>query len=339
MTNDDFILAVIGCRYAHELLTTGKLPGQRLGPQDTPFGKSQPVYRCRSTTGEFLLLLRHGDTAPPIASSFANHRANIYALKALGTTHVLSWSAARAVSHNYRVGQFVVVHDLIDETRHRVGTFFKHGALVDLRQWPVFCPTLRTVVIDTLDRCDMRSAQHGVYFCSEGPRRETPAEVQKYAMWGADLLGHSLAPEAFLARELQMCYAAVCLVAEFAETGSEHRPFEAGSLFDGLAVGDDQHRAESARRQIPRIVEGVMSALVTTDATCNCRTRLSELFHDKSFEGDFRSWFNSLCPVGRHGYDRPTRSDPIAPTPPTVRPGSCSYPSGGMASSSKPRIR
>jgi 5'-methylthioadenosine phosphorylase len=312
MTAGKIVFACIGGKYAYELASSGKLPAERIGLKMTPFGKSQPIYRCRCGGGEFYLLFRHSDNPTPIASSFVNHRANIYALKELGTTHILSWSAARAVSHNYRVGQFAVVDDLIDETRQRIGTFFEHGAIGDLRQWPVFCMSLRSTVSRALDELDIKFVQRGTYLCSEGPRRETRAEVQKYAMWGADLLGHGLAPETFLAKELQMCYANLCFVAEFAETGSGHRPFEAGCLFDGLAVEDDHRRAKDALDQIPRILERVFTCLSECECNCCCQKNLSEMIADGQLDEDFRSWFKTFRPTTSPAMTKSLRGRRIA---------------------------
>lgn len=310
MAASNVTLACIGGRYARELLANNRLTGERVGERATPFGRSQTIYRCERAGGTFYLLLRHSDGPVPIASSFVNHRANIYALKELGVTHIIGSSAARAVSHNYRVGQFVVARDLIDETRHRPGTFFEHGAIVDLRQWPVFCPTLQAVFGRAMDCAGVKYTRGGTYLCSEGPRRETPAEVHKYATWGADLLGHSLAPETFLARELQMCYASLCYVADYAETGSGHRPFQAGWLFDEQADNDGHQRACDTVALLPEIIENVLAGLAEAESRCTCSNGLAEVIDNGTLTSDFRTWFKTLRPARgsfrlRHRSTRP----------------------------------
>jgi len=299
----DMTLACIGGSFTHQLLSTGKLEGERLGPRATPFGESQAIYHCPTERGPFYLLLRHSDGPDPVASSFVNHRANVYALKELGTTHIIAWSAARAISHNYGIGRFAIVGDLIDETRQRAGTFFERGNFGDLRQWPLFCPVLRNAAARALDEMGIKFLEGGTYVCSEGPRRETRAEVRKFAIWGADLLGHSLAPEVFLARELQICYAGLCFVADFAETGSDHRPFEAGYLFDDLGPKDDRKRRKEALDQLPEILTNMLAILPTIDAKCSCNSNLRKVVGDELADKDFRTWFKTL----RH-----------APSPPTV---------------------
>src|SRR5262249_49994939 len=160
-----------------------------------------------------------------LAPSFVNYRANIYALKDLGVRAVVSWSETHAITHNCNIGQYVIVDDLIDETHCRPNTFFENQRLGVVRQWPVFCPSLRSALSATLAQERCKFLDHGVYVCVEGPRRETPAEARKYAAFGGDLIGMTLAPEVFLARELQMCYASLCYVASFVENGSDFRPF------------------------------------------------------------------------------------------------------------------
>ena len=88
-----------------------------LGPQATPFGNSQPIYRCRARSGEFLFLSRHGESGYERTPSFVNYRANVYALKDLGTRSIVSWSETRAISHNFKIGQYVVVDDVVDPDR------------------------------------------------------------------------------------------------------------------------------------------------------------------------------------------------------------------------------
>ena len=291
MTSINFSLACIGGSHSSKLLEDRIIDATRLGSRKTPFGVSQPIYVCRNSAGRFYLLLRHSDGKLPLASSFANHRANIFALKELGVTHIVSINSARAVSHNYRVGQFVLTDDLIDETKHRIGTFFENGLRIELRQWPVFCPTLRSGLATVLQQTGVKFSDHGTYLCSEGPRRETCAEVRKYALWGADLLGHSLAPEAFLAKELQLCYASLCIINDFAETGSIHRPYEAESLFQNITPAKEDQKGRDPQLQMPGILQMLISILPQIKTQCSCQTNLDHLIEAGLLSKDFHDWF------------------------------------------------
>jgi 5'-methylthioadenosine phosphorylase len=87
---------------------------------------------------------------------------------------------------------------------------------------------MRQVVIETLKQGPFPLHEQGVYVATAGPRLETPAEIRKFKLLGGDLVGQTLVPEVFLARELEFCYAALCYVVNFAE-GIKERPYEPGS--------------------------------------------------------------------------------------------------------------
>jgi 5'-methylthioadenosine phosphorylase len=286
-------LACIGGTAAYDLLREGALLAQRLGPQRTPFGESQPVYLCESRFGGFYFLSRHGESSFDLAPSFVNYRANIYALKDLGVRSIVSWSETRAICHNYRIGQYVVVDDLLDETHSRPNTFFENRGLGLVRQWPVFCPSLRRAFATALREANCDFVDHAVYVCIEGPRRETPGEVRKYAALGGELLGTTLAPEVFLAKELQMCYASLCYIASYAETGSDFRPFE-----DGRTLEKDvqQQRASAAVERLPRLLERLVEALPGTPGICHCESSMQHHIVSGQIGWDWRTWFEKQRP-------------------------------------------
>ncbi len=283
------ILACIGGTAAYDLLREGALVARRLGPQTTPFGVSQPIYLCESRFGDFFFLSRHGESGYDLAPSFVNYRANIYALKDLGVRAVVSWSETRAITHNFKIGQYVLVDDLIDETYARANTFFENQGLGVVRQWPVFCPSLRNALVQTLRDEHCEFADGGVYVCVEGPRRETPAEVRKYTAFGAELIGMTLAPEVFLAKELQMCYASVCYVASYAENGSEFRPFENGRV---LEKSVELKRAASAVERLPRLLERLCDVLPRTSVACRCESSMQHHIAGGQIGLDWRTWFD-----------------------------------------------
>lgn len=282
------MLACIGGRSAYHLLRAGALVAEQLGPQSTPFGESQSVYRCESRFGEFLFLSRHGDTGYERTPSFVNYRANIYGLKSLGVRSILSWSETRAISHNFTIGQYVIIDDLVDETVSRPQTFFENRGFGHIRQWPVFCPSLRQALEDTLRQEACEFANRGVYVCVEGPRHETPAEARKHAVYGGELLGQALAPEVFLARELQMCYASLCYVGRYAEDGSNYRPFEDGRALD---VGEERQRASAAVERMPRLLERFCEVLPKTPSICNCESAMVTHIREGQLGPDWRTWF------------------------------------------------
>ncbi|MBL8877523.1 MAG: MTAP family purine nucleoside phosphorylase [Phycisphaerales bacterium] len=281
-------LACIGGTSAYDLLREGALLASRVGPMQTPFGESQPIYLCASRFGEFYFLSRHGENGYEVSPSFVNYRANVFALKSLGIRTVVSWSEARAVSHNYKIGQYVLVDDIIDETRCRSHTFFENHGLSSVRQWPMFCPSIRAALSTTLHEEDCRFADRGVYVCVEGPRQETPAEARKYRQSGGELIGQTLAPEVFLARELQMCYASICYVARYAESGFDFRPFENGRILEPRLEAE---RAAAAVERLPRILERLCDVLSRTECVCTCERAMEQFILSGQLGRDWRMWF------------------------------------------------
>ena len=238
----------------------GGITGQRLGPRSTPFGPSAEIFLVDGGDG-YYLMPRYGLGMNKTAPCRVNYRANMYALKDLGVQCVLAWGSGGAVTHNLAVGDLVVLDDLIDQTYLRPKTFFEVCPLGFLRQFPVFCPTLRQVAAAVLGEMKLVFHATGTAAVSEGPRMETPAEVRQLASIGAEVVTHSFVPEAFLAKELQLCYAAICYVVNYAETGSRYRPFAPGDLFGGLTSKSEGERLAGVVGAMSQIVRNVTASI------------------------------------------------------------------------------
>lgn len=284
-------LACIGGRAAYELVSRGAFAAQRLGPQLTPFGQSQPIYRCESNGGEFLLLCRHGEAGYDVTPNLINYRANIYALKDLDTEAIVSWSETRAISHNFTIGEFVIVDDLIDETVSRPRTFFDNKELGHIRHWPVFCPTIHKALVTVLSEEGYDFTDRGVYICIEGPRQETPAEARKYQSFGGELIGQTLAPEVFLAKELQMSYASLCFVIRYAEAGTPFPAFESGRVLSEAVLAE---RAQAAVERIPGILQRLQEVLNRKTASVEAVTTLELRPPNGKRNENWREWFEQM---------------------------------------------
>ena len=283
-------LAVIGGSLANTLLAKGLMVAERLGPQRTPYGESAPIFRVRREQVEFLFLPRHGEKGYTTAASWVNYRANIYALKDLGVERIVSWSGPGAINTEYAVGQFVIPHDVLDETRTRKGTFFEGKGIGFVRQNPVFCPRLRQSLLGALQQLNLPHSDGGVYVCTEGPRLETAAEVRKYALLGADLVGMTLCPEVFLARELEMCYAPICYVTNYAEGVRPETAFEPGRLFEGLASEKELGAVALSVARFPDILYQAGEILAGVSRDCPC-PRLMDRYRKRGDIGpDWRTW-------------------------------------------------
>ena len=284
-------IACISGEEIHRQWDAGRIEGERLGSRDTPFGPSGEVFLVQADDVPYYLLVRHGKGLAKTSPALVPDRANIYALKDLGVECILGWAPGGAITHNIAVGDLVVLSDLIDGTHLRKRTFFENSPLGYLRQFPVFCPQLRRVVGEVLGGMKLVYHPGGTIVVCEGPRLETPAEIRMYSTVGAQVVSHAFAPEVFLAKELQMCYAAVCHVVNYAESGSKHRPFAAGSLFGPLSDKTDGERLAGIVGAQVQIVRQVALALKAGRAQCECAEPMANNIRQFNLSPNWHDWF------------------------------------------------
>jgi len=233
-----------------------------------------------------------------------NYRANIYAAKSLGVTRIVAWTGPGAISRKVRPGDLVLPDDLLDFTRNRPSTFYEGKGIGFIRQFPVFCETLRDALRSAAKRREegreagKRIHFGGTYACTEGPRLETPAEIRFLARAGADLVGMTLCPEAFLARELEICYAPVAYVTNVAE-GMRKMPYRRGALFEGMLPPGEAAAVEAAKNAIPAIAIAAARAIAGEERDCPCAVSM-ERYRKRGVIGpDFRGWVAGPKGAGR----------------------------------------
>ncbi|MBN2573452.1 MAG: S-methyl-5'-thioadenosine phosphorylase [Deltaproteobacteria bacterium] len=181
---------------------------------DTPFGMpSGPITITEVSGVPVALLARHGD-GHLLNPSSVPFRANIFALKSLGVTHIIASAAAGSLRDKIAPRDLVLPDQAIDKTFCRPTSFFD-GVAVHVEMAAPFCPTLRGLLSDAGAGLPLRLHSSGTYVCMEGPQFSTRAESEMHRAWGADLVGMTLLPEAKLAREAEICYAAVVLVTDY----------------------------------------------------------------------------------------------------------------------------
>jgi 5'-methylthioadenosine phosphorylase len=268
------------------------LQGQALGSRETPYGPSGDVFHVQGDETAFYLLARCSPGMDRSAPHRINARANLYALKDLAVDCILGWGPGAAITHNISEGDLVILSDVIDQTHVRPTTFFEDSPLGALRQFPVFCNELRRRLAATLEEMKLIHHTSGVAAVREGPRLETPAEVRMLSMIGAEIVTHSFVPEPFLARELQMGYAAVCYVTNYAETGSRFQPFASGGLFKDLGFITDADRRSGPAGALGRIAANLAVSLVDLDLE-TYPAASSQSGHVEKFNlpADWREWF------------------------------------------------
>lgn len=285
--------AVMGGSQAYDLLKQGDISGTRLGERKTPYGESQPIYQLGEEFGNAYFMSRHGEKGYAMTAPFVNYRANIYALKDIGVKQIISWSGPGAIDRNLVIGQFVIVDDLVDETKTRKSTFYANKGVGFVRQNPVFCPTLRRLAKVSMESQSLLFADGGTYVCTEGPRLETPAEIRKFAFYGADLVGMTLSPEVFLAKELEMCYASICYVTNYAE-GIVDRPFKPGELFEGLANDEDRKQVQNSVSNFPSILKNIAKERESAKSICVCQSLMKRHKDRGDIGEDWHDWVSHV---------------------------------------------
>jgi 5'-methylthioadenosine phosphorylase len=182
---------------------------------DTPFGQpSAPVICGRLEDKPVAFLARHG-IGHHILPQEVNSRANIWALKSLGAERVVSISAVGSLREDYAPGSIVVPDQLIDFTKDRQRTFFGDGLVAHIGSADPFCGALSGQLLSALGKTAATVHQGGALITIEGPRFSTRAESQVFRSWNAALIGMTACPEAFLAREAELCYAVMAHVTDY----------------------------------------------------------------------------------------------------------------------------
>jgi 5'-methylthioadenosine phosphorylase len=265
----------------------------------TPYGLSNPVHLFGKDGFRFFFLSRHGERGYATTAPYVNYRANVYAAKRLGVERIFAWTGPGAISPRHRPGDLVLPDDLLDFTRSRPSTFYEGKGIGFVRQFPVFCERMRQALRRSarLRGGGGKFYHGGTYACTEGPRLETPAEIRFLATAGADLVGMTLCPEAFLARELEICYAPVAYVTNYAE-GVRRLPYRRGTLFEGMLPPTEASAVEAAKNAIPAIALAAAKALAGVERDCPCAVSM-ERYRKRGVIGpDFREW---VAPPGRRG--------------------------------------
>ena len=224
------MLAIIG---GSGLTTLSNLDVSHREVVRTPYGEASGALVFGQICGKPAVFLpRHGygHTIPPHE---VNYRANLWALHKIGASGVVSVASVGSIRADLKPGDIVIPHQLIDYTWGRKSTYHE-GCGVAVRHVDFtdpYDPALRQQLIEAAARAGMTVSDAAVYAVTQGPRLETAAEIDRFERDGADLVGMTAMPEAVLARELGLPYAAINLVANYAAGRADSRH---GISFDAI---------------------------------------------------------------------------------------------------------
>jgi 5'-methylthioadenosine phosphorylase len=181
----------------------------------TPFGKTSAPIVIGTLEGERVAFLARHGIGHHITPSEVPYRANIYALKSLGVQRILSISACGALQEQFAPGQVVIPDQIYDNTHGRARSFFGEGLVAHVSVANPFCSDLSDQLESAVRLAGGITHRGGSFITIEGPRFSTKAESNTYRSWGMSIVGMTACPEAFLAREAEICYATMAHVTDY----------------------------------------------------------------------------------------------------------------------------
>ncbi|KJR42708.1 S-methyl-5'-thioadenosine phosphorylase [Candidatus Magnetoovum chiemensis] len=190
---------------------------------ETPYGKpSSPLTIGKVNGIDVAILARHGKDHS-IYPTGVNYRANIYALKEEGCTHILATTAVGSLREEIKPTDFVFIDQFIDFTKHRPLTYHTEKVIHTAMSEP-FCNKLRALLIESANELNLRHHVKGTVVAIEGPRFSTKAESHMFRLLGADVINMSAVPEVILARELGICYQSIAMSTDYDCWRDEEEP-------------------------------------------------------------------------------------------------------------------
>ena len=294
-------VAVIARVAAHKAFEAAGLEEISMLVPSTPFGSSNPIHLYEADFGTFAVLSRHGEQGYSISAPFVNDRANLWALKNIGVEKVVSWSAPGSIDTNIAPGDLIIPDDVLDMRGGEPITFFKGSGEGVIRANPAFCPELRTRFLEVLGGMDLKVHDGGVYASMLGPRLETAAEIRMLERLGATLVGLTMSPEIWLARELEICYASICYSVNYAEgvldrggdsrEEKEARPFKSFLFFEGMTTEEELARVDEVEGRFSEIALALLPAAFETPRECPCPQLLTRYYRRGDIDPD---WWRGL---------------------------------------------
>ena len=244
-----FLLAFIGGSGLYQI---EDLKNQKWINIKTPWGPpSDRILSGTVNNNKVLFLPRHGRSHIYNPSEI-NYRANIYALKKLGATDIISLSACGSLKENLSPGTFVLVDQFIDKTIGRKKTFFEEGIVAHLSMANPTSKLVRDACVEVLKKLKIKHQNKGTYIAMEGPQFSTKAESESYRKQNIDVIGMTNMPEAKLAREAEIRYATVAMVTDYDCWHSKHDDVDVEQIIKTL--NKNSNKAKSLVKNIINVL-------------------------------------------------------------------------------------
>jgi len=258
------VLGVIGGSGFYQMNGLDKVEMMEL---ETPFGRpSDPFYQGRIGDLEVVFLARHG-RGHRLLPSEINYRANVFGMKQLGVTHLVSVSTAGSLKEEIHPGELMIPDQFIDRTFKRPETFFGDGLVVHVSLADPVCANLASDLAKAARVNGAKIHEGGTYICMEGPQFSTRAESNLYRSFGASVISMTAMQEARLSREAEMCYAALVLVTDYDCWHSSVAAVDIGEILRVMKLNVE--KAQTA-------VAGLARAIANQPRKCGCEHALKD---------------------------------------------------------------
>jgi len=263
MTNDPIRIGVIGGSGLYHMEGLANVEERHI---PTPFGDPSDAVVVGTLEGlRVAFLARHG-RGHRITPTEVNYRANVYALKTLGVEQIVAISACGSLREHLHPGEIVVPDQLFDFTKKRAYSFFGGGLVAHIGVAEPFCGRLSALLAQASLEAGGTVHRGGRFITIEGPRFSTRGESLTYRAWGMDIIGMTSSPEAFLAREAEMCYAVMAHVTDYDVWRETGEPVNVEMLLATLS-------ANAALAQ--RALRILLPRLATAERGCECGATLA----------------------------------------------------------------
>jgi 5'-methylthioadenosine phosphorylase len=232
----------------------------------TPFGHPSDLITIGELEGvKVAFLPRHGrnHTIPPHG---INYRANIWALKEIGVSRIISPSAVGSLDRSLVPGDIIIPDQFVDFTKKREQTFYPGGRVCHISVADPFCPELRDITVKLARKHSFPCHDQATYLCIEGPRFSTRAESRYYReVVGAQIIGMTLVPECVLAREAEICYVSLATITDF-DVWAQHPVSSQGILT----------QLQENIGKIKTLIKDLIMEIPKSRRGCNCGTSLGD---------------------------------------------------------------
>jgi 5'-methylthioadenosine phosphorylase len=234
---------------------------------ETPYGAPSDKLALGEIAGKRVAFLpRHGKDHrfPPHT---INYRANLWAMKSLGVKRIIAPTACGSLTPGFRPGSMVVADQIVDRTTGRTDTFYDGPVTTHVSFADPYCPTMRPLAIEQLRALGIETHDHGTIVVIQGPRFSTRSESRWFSAMGWEVINMTQYPEAYLARELEMCYVNISLITDY-DVGLEG----AG----GIEPVSHHEVIEVFNKNNARVKDGIFKIVEGLDinAACACQSAL-----------------------------------------------------------------